>query len=78
VLLIKSFISTSLYFLLSNKLFLSLKAAGPRSRNGAACASLQQYGFAIAHVYFVFQLYSRISFVDLLQSRLWRDRTEGA
>ena len=25
-------------------------AAGPRSCNGAACASLQQYGFAIAAI----------------------------
>ena len=30
--------------------FLSLKAAGPRSCNGAACASSQQYGFAIAAI----------------------------
>ena len=30
-------------FLLSNKLFLSLKAAGPRSCNGAARASLKKY-----------------------------------
>ena len=33
----------SLSFLLSYKLFLSLKAAGPRSCNGAACASLKKY-----------------------------------
>jgi hypothetical protein len=31
-------------------IILSLKAAGPRSCNGAACASLQQYGFAIAAI----------------------------
>jgi hypothetical protein len=36
------------FYLLSNKIFLSLMAAGPRSCNGAACASLQQSGFAIA------------------------------
>ena len=40
-----------LYFLLlSNKKNLLLKAAGPRSCSGAACASLQQYGFAIAAI----------------------------
>jgi hypothetical protein len=37
-----------LFIYLKLQIIFSLKAAGPRSCNGAACASLQQYGFAIA------------------------------